>query len=101
MLMRWLSYIGLLDFQVKHIPVNRNGPPDALSQRDLGPNDPVEDEDEADGSFDTKLDSIQASSQQSDQRHSPRARISHHEVDYEGDDLTVDAIWNHCADRTA
>ena len=65
MMTRWLTYIRLFDFHVKHIPGNKNGGADALSRRGQGPQDLTEDEDEADDYFDAKLYSIQASDQSS------------------------------------
>jgi len=55
MITRWLPNVPLLDFQVKRIPVNKNDAPNALSRCGLGPNGLVEDENEADDSFDAKL----------------------------------------------
>ena len=90
MMTRWLAYIRLFDFHVKHIPGNKNGGPDVLSQRGPGPDDSPEDEDEADDYFDTKLYSIQASDRSTDRSlYSPTARIYLHDADYEGDDLTL------------
>ena len=66
MMTRWLAYIRLFDFHVKHIPGNKNGDADALSRHDQAPQDPLEDENEADDYFDAKLYSIQASDQSSD-----------------------------------
>ena len=88
MMTRWLAYIRLFDFHVKHIAGNKNGAADALSRRGGESQDLHEDEDEADDYFDAKLYSIQAS-YRSDQRHSPTAWIYLHEADYEGDDLTL------------
>jgi hypothetical protein len=55
MMTRWLTYIRLFDFDVKHIPGTKNGGADALSRRGLAPKDEVEDENEADDYFDAKL----------------------------------------------
>ena len=62
---------------------------DSLSRRGARPDDPPEDEDEADDYFDAKLHSIQASDQSSNQRHTTTARIYLHEADYDGDDLIL------------
>ena len=87
MMTRWLAYIRLFDFQVKHIPGNKNGAADALSRRGAGPEDsPVEDEDEADNYFDAKLYSIQVLDRSVS---SPTARVYLHEADYNGDDLIL------------
>ena len=56
MMTRWLAYIRLFDFDVKHIPRNKNGAADALSPRGRSPHDDPEDpEDNADDYFDAKL----------------------------------------------
>jgi transposase InsO family protein len=90
MMTRWLAYIRLFDFHVKHIPGTKNGGADALSRRGPGPQDSPEDEDEADDYFDAKLYSIQASDRSSDRSlYSPTARVYLHEADYDGDDLTL------------
>jgi len=90
MMTRWLAYIRLFDFHVKHIPSNKNGGADALSRHGPGPDHSHEDEDEADDYFDTKLYSIQASDRSTNRSlYSPTARIYLHDADYEGDDLTL------------
>lgn len=89
MMMRWLAYIRLFDFSIKHIPDNKNGGADALSRHGEGPQDPPEDENEADDYFDVKLYSIQASEQRSDWNYSPTARIYLPNAEYEGDDLIL------------
>src|SRR5436309_5588499 len=57
MITRWLTYIRLFDFDVKHIPGNKNGGADALSRRGNSELDPEEDED-MDTYFDSKIYSI-------------------------------------------
>ena len=89
MMTRWLAYIRLFDFHVKHIPGNRNGGADALSRRGQSPEDPPEDENEADDYFDAKLYSIQASDRDSDWNLSSMVRIYLHNADYEDDDLIL------------
>src|SRR5216117_4095255 len=90
MMTRWLAYIRLFDFHVKHIPGTKNGGADALSRRGQAPEDLREDEDEADDYFDGKLYSIRASDQISEQNpYSPRARIYLHDAEYDGDDLIL------------
>ena len=37
MMTRWLTYIRLFDFDVKHVPGNKNGAADSLSRRGKGP----------------------------------------------------------------
>ena len=46
MMTRWLSYIRLFDFTVKHIPGTKNGGADALSRRSKAEGDSEEEEDE-------------------------------------------------------
>ena len=86
MMTRWLAYIRLFDFHVKHILGNKNGTADALSRRSAGPADLPEDEDDADDYFDAKLYSIQASYCAA---YSPTARIYLHDAEYDGDDLIL------------
>ena len=86
MIIRWLTYIRLFDFDVKHIPGIKNGAADALSRRGQSPNDDAEDPDEADDYFEAKLYSISVSQQPL----SPIARIYLHEGEYEDDDLILE-----------
>jgi ribonuclease HI len=86
MMTRWLAYIRLFDFHVKHIPGNKNGGADALSRRGPGPDDLPEDEDDADNYFDAKLYSIQATIQYS---YPLTARIYLHNAEYDGDNLIL------------
>lgn len=52
---RWLTYIRLFDFDVKHIPGNKNDAADALSRGGQSPHDDPDDlEVDADDYFDTK-----------------------------------------------
>ena len=60
MMTRWLAYIRLFDFTVKHVPGRKNGGADALSRRDYADGD-VEEDDTVDDYFDAKLYSIQLS----------------------------------------
>ena len=55
MMTPWLAYIRLFDFDVKHIPGNKNGAGDALSRRGQSPHDYPDPEDDADDYFDAKL----------------------------------------------
>ncbi len=50
---RWLSYIRLFDFDVKHTPGNKNGAVGALSRSMATPND--SDSDDADAYFEGKM----------------------------------------------
>jgi len=87
MMTRWLAYIRLFDFHVKHIPGNKNGAADALSRRGAGPADPPEDENDADDYFDAKLYSMRASYGNAPAH---TARIYLHEAEYDGDDLVLE-----------
>jgi len=53
MMTRWLTYIRLFDFDVRHVPGTKNGAADALSRRGQSPND--DPEDDVDDYFDAKL----------------------------------------------
>ena len=76
MMTRWLTYIRLFDFTVKHVPGNKNGGADALSRRGYADGDGEED-DTVDDYFDAKLYSIQASSAPRDlQRESISKQVS-------------------------
>jgi len=86
MMTRWLTYIRLFDFDVKHVSGNKNGAADALSRRGKAPEDTDEPEDEADDYFDAKITAIQVYNRQ----YGPLiARIYLHEAEYEGDDLVL------------
>ena len=84
MMTRWLAYIRLFDFDVKHIPGNKNSAADALSRRGRSSEDPEESENEADDYFDAQLYSAYVSDS-----FVPTARIYLHEGEYEGEDLTL------------
>ena len=84
MMMRWLTYIHLFDFTVKHVPGNKNGGADALSRRGYADGDGEED-DTVDDYFDAKLYSIQASSAPRD----PTAIIYLQAGEYDGNDLNI------------
>src|SRR5216117_1926684 len=84
MITRWLTYMRLFDFDVKHIPGNKNGGADALSRRGYADGDGEED-DTVDDYFDAKLYSIQASSAPRD----PTTRIYLQAGEYDGEDLNI------------
>ena len=84
MMTRWLAYIRLFDFEVKHIPGTKNGGADALSRRGLAPEDGIEDENEADDYFDAKLCGVSVTEEPP-----LLARIYLHEAEYDGDDLVL------------
>lgn len=86
MMTRWLSYIRLFDFDVTHIPGNKNNGADALSRRGKAPeDDDEEDENEADDYFDAKLYEITATGRSVN----PVAQIYLHEAEYDGNDLVL------------
>jgi len=85
MMTRWLTYIRLFDFDVKHIPGTKNGGADALSRRGRSPEDPDDDEDDVDAFFDAKLCAITSSNRSIDYT----ARVWIHEGEYEDDDLLL------------
>ena len=86
MMTRWLAYIRLFYFYVKHISGNKNGAADALSRHSAGPADPPEDENDTDDYFDMKLYSMRASYSNAP---SNTARIYLHKAEYDGDDLVL------------
>ena len=84
MMTRWLTYIRLFDFDVKHIRGTKNGGADALSQRGRAPSEDIEDEDEADDYFDAKLYGITIATEPP-----LLARVYLHEAEYDGEDLIL------------
>jgi hypothetical protein len=59
----WPTYLRLFDFDVRHVPGNKNGAADALSRRGTVPADSasgVNDDDDVDDYFDEKLYRISA-----------------------------------------
>jgi hypothetical protein len=84
MMTRWLTYIRLFDFTVKHIPGRRNGAADALSRRGVAQGDSDEDSDAPDEYFESMLYSISFSSDPS-----PIARVYLLDGEYGGDDLLL------------
>src|SRR5438477_8431755 len=53
MMTRWLTFIRLFDFEVKHVPGTKNSGPDRLSRRGRAPTD--EDEEDRDDFFNAKI----------------------------------------------
>ena len=84
MMTRWLSYIRLFDFDVRHIPGNKNGAADALSRRLPAANESDSDPESADDYFESKLYSVTAAPAKD-----YNAQIWFQETDYEGDDLVL------------
>src|SRR5437773_9380840 len=66
---RWLTYIRLFDFDVKHIPGNKNSGADALSRRGLALEDPDELSDDVDDYFGAKIFNIQIEPRQTQYMH--------------------------------
>jgi hypothetical protein len=86
MLTRWLTYIRLFDFEVKHVPGNKNGGADALSRRGHSPYDDFDDSD-PEQYFDSRLNATSG-----DIAHGPplhHGRIWLLEGEYEGPDLVL------------
>jgi len=82
---RWLVYIRLFDFTVKHVPGKKNGGADALSRRGYADGD--EEEDQAvDDYFDAKLYSIEVSTATIQ---NPTARVYLQEGEYDGEYLMI------------
>jgi len=89
MITRWLTYIRLFDFDVKHIAGNKNGGADALSRRGQASEDDPDDSD-PDDYFESCLYNLRLEVQQSE--HGPQnhtARIWLLEGEYEGQDLIL------------
>jgi len=86
MMIRWLLYIRLFDFDVKHIPGQKNGAVDALSRRGQSPEDETEDENEADDYFESRMYVTQLDLQEPP--HIP-AQVYLNEGEYNGDDLIL------------
>jgi hypothetical protein len=79
---RWLTYIRLFDFDVRHVPGNKNGAADALSRRGAASTD--SDDDDVDDYFDAKLYNITARPPRN-----PTARVWLIDGEYSGDDLEI------------
>jgi len=81
---RWLSYIRLFDFEVRHIPGNKNRTADALSRRIPVTDDSESDPQSTDDYFESKLYSITAAPVED-----YNVQIWFQQADYEGDDLIL------------
>jgi hypothetical protein len=84
MMTRWLSYIRLFDFDVEHIPGNKNGAADALSRRMKSEDDEMEEE--VDGYFEARMYGITVAETTPEPS---MARLYLHEGEYIGDDLML------------
>lgn len=58
MVTRWIAWIQLFDFEVRHIPGSKNVVADALSRKSVGPMASDDDEEDIDDWVDAHLDSI-------------------------------------------
>ena len=85
MMTRWLAYIRLFDFTVKHVPGKKNGGADALSRRGYADGDEEEDQ-TVDEYFDAKIYSIEFSTMSFQ---NPTARVYLHEGEYDGEYLLI------------
>src|SRR5436189_450241 len=94
MMMRWLAYLQLFDFDATHVSSTKNGAADALSRRGAAMADDSED-DETDSYFEAKMYGIMVSVSnlvsviQSSKALDVVARVYLHEGEYEGDDLLL------------
>ena len=94
MMMQWLAYLRLFDFDATHVPGTKNGAADALSRRGAAMEDDSED-DETDSYFEAKMYGIMVSVSnlvsviQSSKALDVVARVYLHEGEYEGDDLLL------------
>jgi hypothetical protein len=86
MMTRWLSYIRLFEFEVRHIPGNKNGAADALSRRIPSSDEAESDADSTDDYFESKLYAISVTP---DPVEDYRAQVWFQQADYEGDDLLL------------
>src|ERR1700694_6038259 len=89
MMTRWLSYIRLFDFEVKHVKGERNGGPDALSRRGRSRNSESDSESDAEESktdayFESKMCNITV-----EDSRATTTRVWMHEGEYEGEDLVI------------
>ena len=82
MMTRWLSYIRLFDFEVKHINGTKNGAADGLSRRGIAKGD--EEEEDPDEFFEGKVGNVVA-----DRAWDLAVRVFLEELEYEGDDLML------------
>jgi len=82
MMIRWLAYIHLFNFDVKHVPGNYNRVADGLSRRGQAPED--ESESDPDDYFEVKLYRITAGSTTD-----LLVRIYLNHSEYTGDDLRI------------
>jgi hypothetical protein len=86
MMTRWLSYIRLFDFEVRHIPGNKNGAADALSRRLPSSDEAESDADSTDDYFESKLYAISVNP---DLVEDYLVQVWFQQADYEGDDLLL------------
>ena len=86
MLTRWLTYIRLFDFDVRHVQGRKNGVADSLSRRGKAPEDDEDDgdDDDVDDFFDARLYSITVTPPAN-----PTARVWLVDAEYSGEDLVI------------
>ena len=82
MMTRWLAYIRLFDFDVAHVPGNKNGAADGLSRRGRAPED--ESDEDPDDYFESRLYSVSA-----EPSLMQLIRVYLNEGEYDGDDLIL------------
>jgi hypothetical protein len=87
MMTRWLAYIRLFDFEVKHVRGEKNGGPDALSRRGQGEYD-SDSKDDTDAYFESKMCGVTAA-EATRGRKGCVARVWMHEAEYVGEDLRI------------
>ena len=86
MLTRWLTYIRLFDFEVRHVKGSKNSGADALSRRGPAPEDSDEDDD-LDMFFEARLYATSAT--EGDAPHGERHRIWFDKSKYDDDDVRI------------
>src|SRR5438045_4211097 len=89
MMMRWLTYIRLFDFDLKHASGNKNGAADVLSRRGYCQEDGKLLDDKVEEYFEGKLYSITAGPVEDISMNIEVLWVYLNEEEYEGDDLLL------------